>query len=324
MLLCIYLFPGIIIPLALSSFIAITLFPAHKFLIARHVPKFISAAILVLGVTAILVSITALLYYQGRDIVAALPVEKVPEMVEGSTEEAEEVLQSTESLKDISLQNKTKDLFNSFLTQIPSLLEGTKDMILFFISCPIYTFFMLAYSDNFKRAYYSFTEKVQAPQKEEILHELQLSLRGYIIGMFWVICIVSILTSLGLWLVGIPYAIFLGVLTGCLTIIPYIGVLISALIPCLLALLLLEDWFALGGVILVFVIVQTLEGNFITPKIVGDKVNINPLAIIVGLMLFSVLGGISAMIITVPFLAFIQVVAKNNKAMRPLYEMLKA
>lgn len=323
-LLLLYFIPGIIIPFIFSGIIAISLYPAHKWLTSKKFPSVLSALILVVAISLLFGAILTLFYFESKEIIAGLPVEKVPELVKGSAEEAEEIINNNESLKALTPMEKVEELFANVTSLIPDVIINIKDAIIFFISCPLYVFFMLVYSSNFKNAYDASTKKIRIPEREKILSEIQLSFRGYIVGMFWVACIISVLTSLGLWIIGMPYPIFLGVLTGFLSIIPYLGVLISAAIPCLIAILMLQDWWVFGGVIVVFVIVQTIEGNVITPKILGDKVNINPLAIIFGLLLFNALGGITAMIITVPLLALIQVIAKNNKDMKPVYELLKA
>ncbi len=98
-------------------------------------------------------------------------------------------------------------------------------------------------------------------------------------------------------IVGIDHAIFFGVLSGVLTIIPYVGIIIGALFPIIMALITKDSiWYTIR-VVIVFTIVQFLEGNFITPKITGSKVSINALAAIIALVIGGKILGISGMIL---------------------------
>src|SRR3546814_5216445 len=104
--------------------------------------------------------------------------------------------------------------------------------------------------------------------------------------------IVAVLNTGGLYLLGIQYAWFFGTLASLLLLIPYIGIAIGSLLPALFALATKDSaWYALG-VIGWFQVVQFLEGNFITPNIVGGKVSINPLMAIISLLLGGLLFGL--------------------------------
>src|SRR5690606_28990451 len=118
----------------------------------------------------------------------------------------------------------------------------------------------------------------------------------------------AVLNTIGLMILGIEYAWFFGILAAMLTIFPYVGIFIGSLIPALFALATKDSaWFALG-VVLWFQLVQTLEGNFITPKIVGGKASLNPLVSLLSFFLGGMLFGISGMILALPLLAMLKVV----------------
>ncbi|MBC7919965.1 MAG: AI-2E family transporter, partial [Ferruginibacter sp.] len=112
-------------------------------------------------------------------------------------------------------------------------------------------------------------------------------------------------------------AFFFGALGALLTIIPYVGIVVGALLPILMALVTKDSaWYA-AGVAGIFFLVQMLEGNFITPNVVGSKVSINPLAAIVGLVLGGMLWGAAGMILAMPFLAVLKVVFDSVEALEP-------
>jgi predicted PurR-regulated permease PerM len=115
-----------------------------------------------------------------------------------------------------------------------------------------------------------------------------------------------------LLLLGIDHAIFFGILSGILTIIPYIGIFIGALFPVIMALLTKDSMWYPAGVVIIFTIVQFIEGNFITPRITGSRVSINALAAIVALLIGGKILGIAGMILAVPALGIIKIILSHT------------
>ena len=134
--------------------------------------------------------------------------------------------------------------------------------------------------------------------------------------------IVAILNTVGLLILGIEHAIFFGVLSGILTIIPYVGIFIGALLPTLMALITKDSaWYAVG-VVGVFFFVQFLEGNFISPRITGSKVSINALAAIIALLLGGKILGIAGMILAVPAIGVLKIMLAYSRRLKPFVILL--
>ena len=135
--------------------------------------------------------------------------------------------------------------------------------------------------------------------------------------------IVAALNCIGLLVLGIDHAIFFGILSGVLTIIPYVGIIIGALFPILMALITKDSiWYSVG-VVIVFFVVQFLEGNFITPRITGSKVSINALAAIVALVIGGKILGIAGMILAVPAIGVLKIVLSHSQRLKPFVILLE-
>jgi hypothetical protein len=120
--------------------------------------------------------------------------------------------------------------------------------------------------------------------------------------------IVAILNTAGLMVLGLDYAWFFGTLASLLMLLPYIGIAIGSILPALFALAVKDSaWYAVG-VVAWFQFVQFLEGNIITPNIVGSKVSINPLMAIIGILLGGMLFGLAGLILAMPFIATLKVI----------------
>jgi putative heme transporter len=135
--------------------------------------------------------------------------------------------------------------------------------------------------------------------------------------------IVSTLNTVGLLVVGIDHAIFFGILSGVLTVIPYVGIIIGSLFPIIMALITKDSiWYTIG-VVIVFTVVQFLEGNFITPRVTGSKVSINALAAIVALLIGGKILGIAGMILSIPCIGVLKIVLEYTPRLQPFIILLE-
>nr|MBI1230567.1 AI-2E family transporter [Cytophagales bacterium] len=182
---------------------------------------------------------------------------------------------------------------------------------------PIYMFFMLYYRDFFLEFFIRLNSSESPSKTRSITHELYAVIQSYLLGMVTVMGIVAILNTAGLLVLGIDYAWFFGIFAAVMILIPYIGIAIGSIIPALFALATMDSyWYALG-IIIWFQVVQFLEGNFITPNIVGGKVNLNPLFAIISLLLGGMLFGLAGLILAIPIMAVLKILLGLNKRTEP-------
>lgn len=201
---------------------------------------------------------------------------------------------------------------NSKLFDISNFINKTITSSFSFISgifmVIIYTFLFLLYRDSFKKIILLNLTDEKRENASETLKKIQKVIKSYFKGLFFIILIVGTLNSLGLWLFGLEYPILFGFLGALLSIIPYIGTAIGGLIPVSYAIV-VQDKPLLGLLIIGwYLIVQFLEGNFLTPKIVGSQVSINPLFAILSIVLGSIIWGISGAVLFLPFTAVLKVI----------------
>ena len=182
----------------------------------------------------------------------------------------------------------------------------------------IYTFLILLYRTSFKNFFLSQFPPSKRNVGFEFIHEVQEVTQQYLYGLGLVMIILGILNSTGLWLLGLEYALFWGFLAAFLAIIPYVGTFIGGLLPFLYSLVTAETWWQPLAVIILFAVVQAVEGNVITPKVVGSSVRVNPLAAILGLFIGGAIWGVSGLILAIPFVAILRVTFDNIDALKPL------
>jgi predicted PurR-regulated permease PerM len=182
---------------------------------------------------------------------------------------------------------------------------------------PVYIFFILYYRNFFEDFICMLFPKQPDGKVHAILDQIEVVSQSYIKGLLTVVVIVGTLNTIGLLLLGIENAIFFGALASMLAIIPYIGIIIGSLLPATIALITKDSaWYSVG-VVGVMLFVQLLEGNFITPNIVGGRVSVNPFIAILALFLGGFLWGPAGMILAIPYTAILKVVFDNVEPLRP-------
>jgi predicted PurR-regulated permease PerM len=196
------------------------------------------------------------------------------------------------------------------------VFSSTGATLAFVVPIPIFVFLSLLLKDKFRIFFKQVGQKSNGLVLDVMIRISKLS-RKYIRGVLIVLVILGVLNSIGFLILGLKYAILLGFLAGFLNIIPYIGVLIGSLFPIVIALVTKDSaWYAVGA-LGVCVFTQFLENNFITPKVVGSSVSINPLASILALLGFGMLWGVVGMVVAIPLMGMLKVVCDAIPGLQP-------
>jgi len=309
------LIKDIAVPIAFAGLFAIVLLPIEKRIEAR-LGRIFSITIVLVGSLIVLGLVIWFVIAQLSSLAASLPSieERFSDFVNNLSGSVHEQL-------NIGLDEQIqllKDGLKNLSTYVGDLVLSTSYLAYFFIQVPIYVFLFLFYRDRFQEFLLAIVPGSDLKWKDEI----QNVVRSYISGLALVVIIAGALNSIGLLILGIDHAIFFGFLSGALTMIPYIGITIGALLPTLLALITKDSaWYAVG-VIAVHSFVQFLEGNFITPKITGSKISVNAMAAILALLIGGKIWGIVGMILAVPAVGILKIVLSYSTELKPFVILL--
>ncbi|HEX8259083.1 MAG TPA: AI-2E family transporter [Rubrobacteraceae bacterium] len=146
-------------------------------------------------------------------------------------------------------------------------------------------------------------------QVREMLNKMYWNVQRWVLGQFADKMIVGLLIGFGLWVVGVPFALLLGILTGLLGIVPYIGIVVSLVPPVLLALA--STPMDVLWVMVVYLLVLQLEADLIYPVVMSRAVSLHPAAIIFGLFVMGVFFGFVGLLLAVPLVAALQVMLRE-------------
>ncbi|SFF42647.1 AI-2E family transporter [Thermoflexibacter ruber] len=310
---------GILIPLVFSFIFSLFLYPLCRKLEGYKIPRALAILICLLLVIAVLSLVFWMIYENILSFSADLPKmqERGQELVTSLQKFIEETFQLTSEGQIEWLRQNLRSFVNTGGQMLNGVINTTTNFLAQIFLIPVYTFFILLYRHVFK----GFLDRVFDVEHHEkvgrILVQIETVIQKYIVGLITVVSIIAVLNVIGLMSIGIKHAVFFGVFAAFLTIIPYIGIFIGSLLPILYALAMTDSLFYPVAVLIWFQIVQVLEGNVITPNIVGSQVSINPLVAMLALLLGGSLWGIAGMIIFVPLTAMLKVVLDNIPALSP-------
>ncbi len=177
---------------------------------------------------------------------------------------------------------------------------------------PVYAFYFLLEKEGIQSRWTDYLPVSQSDIKDEVVFILR-SINDYLIAFFrgqlLVAVIDSVLYTTGFLLIGLPYALLIGVMAIPLTMIPFLGAVIVCLTAVVMAFASSGGWVQPALVLAVFAVVQTIEGLVVSPKIMGDRVGLHPLVIIIAVMVgTTLLGGILGGILAIPLAAALRVI----------------
>jgi predicted PurR-regulated permease PerM len=316
-ILAIILCRDIVIPLAFAVFLSLVLNPIVK-RIERRTGTTLAVTIVVVGGMIVFGLLGWLLVNQIINLVNDLP--NLQARADKFVNDIKGLMWTELNIGQTERNKMVQDFLKSVSVYLGDFLVTTSNTLATIIQIPIYMFLLLIYRDKIRLFLLSLipNDNEELAWKKDIDNVTQ----GYITGLLLVTLIVAILNTVGLLILGIEHAIFFGILSGVLTIIPYVGIFIGALLPTLMALITKDSaWYAVG-VIAIFFVVQFLEGNFITPRITGSKVSINALAAIIALLLGGKILGIAGMILAVPAIGVLKIALAYSPRLKPFVILL--
>lgn len=183
---------------------------------------------------------------------------------------------------------------------------------LLFVFTLLYTFFLLYYRTHISTFFVRLFQVNYKPVVLDVFKQVQFIVKKYMLGLFIQIALVSGMAFIAYSLLGIKYAIMLALITGIFNIIPYIGIASAASITCLITFATASGSDVLFAIVAI-VIIHLIDSNFIMPRIVGSKVQINSLIALLGLVIGELLWGISGMFLSIPVIAIIKIVFDRVK-----------
>lgn len=319
-LLLLYHLSSLLVTLTFGIFMAMLIVPFSNFLERNKFHIVLSSLIS----TLVLFSISAIFFYlfvfQINQFADELPV--VQEELQAAIERMQqEVASSTgESQQDMpGLDTFWENIETSIADFIGGILSFSFQFFLVFI----YVFLFLLYRDKFMDFIISFYSNGQEEENtREALHKISKVVYHYLWGRLQVMLALAIMYYITFLIFGLPYALLITLFGAFITIIPYIGPLLSGVLPVAFALVFFDDFTH----ILIFVIciftIQMIESYVLEPFLIGKEVRLNALTVIFAVIFGGVVWGVAGMILFVPIFATLKIISNHTDGMESLGALL--
>lgn len=229
-------------------------------------------------------------------------VSRFPDLLDGESE----LSQSLASVAT-TFQSQFGDVLNGVLTSA----AGALNIALLVFLVPVITFYLLIDWDRMVAEIDKLLPRDQAPILRQLASDINKMLASFIRGQGLVGLILGTYYAISLMLIGLNFGLIVGAVAGLVTFIPYVGALVGGVLALGLALYQFwGEWIWVGGVAGIFFFGQFVEGNILTPKLVGGSIGLHPVWLIFALSAFGSLFGFVGMLVAVPVAAAIGVVAR--------------
>ena len=234
--------------------------------------------------------------------IAAFLTERFPTLLD----EQSTLRQSIHTVGE-TIQSRGAELLETALTSAASLIN----VLVLLVIVPVVSVYLLLDWDNMVAKIDTLLPRDHAPTIRKLARDIDNTLAAFIRGMGTVCLVLGTYYAIALMLVGLQFGLVVGFVAGIVTFIPYLGALIGGVLAIGLALFQFwGEWLQIGLVAGIFVLGQMIEGNLLTPKLVGDSVGLHPVWLILALSVFGALFGFVGMLVAVPVAAALGVIAR--------------
>lgn len=314
-----YIGQDIIMPLFFAVLIAILLDPMVVFFQRLKVPRTLA---ITLALTVGILVITGFIYFLSVQLSLfneSLPMfkEKFKLVLDQSKTWASSEFNISMDSINTQLDNWSKSLFEGTGAVIGYTVMTLTELVIVWLLIPVYTYLFLYYQNLFLAFIEQVSDKKNQKTIKEVMTEGNKMIQSYLIGLVLEVIIMAILNSAGLLILGIEYAILLGIIGALLNVIPYIGGVVSTALPMLVAIVTQDSLLSPLLVLAVYLFIQFIDNNFIVPLVVASRVKINALVSIIVVLIFGALYGVSGMFLAIPLTAIVKIIFDRIESLKP-------
>jgi predicted PurR-regulated permease PerM len=309
---------GILTPIAFAVILAILLNPLVNRFIKLKIRR-IAAIIFVMLIALCLFS--AILYFLSSQIIGFS--DNLPLLQEKFDNLLSRLQQWLQAEFGLALETQVKLIKDGlYSSKTMAIFGGALDTLGILLLVPVYVFLFLFYKDRILNFLYEVYAPEHSKKVAEVLDQTKNAIQSYMVGLLLEAIVVAILNSTALLMLGVNYAILLGVTGALLNMLPYIGGIIAIALPILMATMTKEGFSTQIWIVVAYLIIQFIDNNILVPRLVSSKVQINALFSILIVLLGGALWGIAGMFLSIPFAAILKIIFDRIEEMKPWGKLL--
>mgnify|MGYP003575319875 CR=1 FL=1 len=313
------LLQDVLVPFIFAGLIAILLNPIYNRLLKWRFNKILAISLTILMAILVLAGVLLFLSSQIAQFGSMMPQLKTKSLT--LIHQLQAWLSSQFGISMSKQMSMVNEAMNSSKAYVGQTLNTVFGVLSFFVLIPLYIFLLLFY----KPLILNFIYEVFDDNNEEvgkILKETKGAVQSYIVGLMIETTIIAVLNSVALLILGVQYAILLGVLGAILNLVPYIGGIIAIAPPVLMSIITKDGYTTPLLIVGAYTFIQFLDNNIIVPRVVSSKVSVNALISILIVLLGGMLWGVSGMFLSIPFVAVLKIIFDHIDELKPWGKLL--
>lgn len=312
----------LLIPLTLGLFLSLGLSPVVERLRKWGIHRVLSIFITFIVGIAVVVGIGYTIGFAVNNFVGNVPsyATAVHQNIAATKSSVMDRLSLTETELETTVSQYTNISTWGF-SVASKIVTATTNIIATIALSLVITFFLLLYRERIKRFFEMIADKNRQKEIQTIAQKSFRILPRYILGLLLVIAIMTVLNTFGFWLIGVKSPLFWGIIVSILNVIPYVGTIIGFGAVVIFALIVSGPLVALFAIIM-FLIIQFVDNNFLTPRITGGQIAINSLAAILSIIIWGIIWGVIGMVIALPILGLIKIICDTIPGLQPFGYLL--
>jgi predicted PurR-regulated permease PerM len=314
-----YLAKSIIVPIVFATIIAIVLHPVVDFFTRLKINRVVAIGITMFLTFLIIASFGALLVSQASRFSDSWPalVEKFTSIINQTISDGADYFnKDPQKIHDWVIKTQEEILNKSTAAIGQTLVIVGSGLIILFL-LPVYIFLILFYEPILLEFIHRLFGVDNQNKVTEIVNQVKTVIQRYLVGIFLEAVIIAVLDTAALLILGIEYALILGILGALLNMIPYIGGLVAVAMPMMVAIVTKSSPIFAIYVLIAYYIIQLIDNNYIVPVIVASKVKINALFSILVVIAGNSLWGIPGMFLSIPLLAIVKLICDHIEPLKP-------
>jgi predicted PurR-regulated permease PerM len=311
---------SILVPLSFGLMLAILLNPVVNILLKKKIPRLLAIAVALIAAIILFSAIGYFLATQIASFTDQLPMlkKKFLELLQKLQIELSQNF-NLNIHKQQELIGEAESGMKPIVGETLVTVAGSFEMM---ILIPLYCFLILYYKTLILNFLYELFAEENSKEVGVILIQTKGAIQNYMFGLLLEALIVATLNSVALMVLGVEYAILLGVLGAILNVLPFIGGILAVILPLIIATITKNGFGTQIGVIISYVVIQFIDNHFLVPYIVSSKVKINALISIVIVLLGGAVWGISGMFLSIPFIGVLKIIFDRIPECKPWGKLL--
>ncbi|HET7239974.1 MAG TPA: AI-2E family transporter, partial [Gemmatimonadales bacterium] len=323
-----HLAQALVLPIVLAVLLDFMLSPLVRALKKRRIPEPVGAGLVILGLLGVLTAGGWYLSEPAADWIRRVPestaaVERKLQTMRGSVEQVTQAAEQVEKATEVAARDDVRQVEIKGPSLTTQLFGGTASFLSGATVVLFLTYFLLAVGDLFLQKLVAvlpqFKDKKTAVS---IARETEAQISVYLFTSTMINIGVGVVTAVAMWLVGMPNAALWGVVAAVLNFVPYVGALVNMVVLALAAFVTFDSVSRALLVPAVFFGINLIEGNLVTPMILGRRMRLNTVALFIGFVFWWYIWGVAGAILAVPMMAALKIMCDHIESLTPIGEFL--